>query len=604
MSQLLKGTLAINELVDRKYAVKFFIKSGSAAETYRVKDKHGKTCFLKLLNCAKLHRTQFDQEGNIQEIELLKQVKHPNLVKFRDSGEVIIGLQKFAYLVLGFISGETLADKLAREQTISVYDTRLFISGVLNGLKYLHNQPEPVIHNDITIQNVMLDLSGKLPVPQIIDFGYAKNFHQTTKSFNKEGLNPFYMAGECFNKVYSPQSDLFSVGAMLYHLLFGMPPWFIELPRYQADKGYMEELILEERKRPLKFPDLDTDFELSEHLLNTIKKALNQDVDSRFKTADEFISALNEQHEIEEINNHQPTSEVQTKKTSAAKTVQKTGKGFEGIAGMDSLKEVLYNDVIRALNERELYEQYGLTLPNGMLLYGPPGCGKTFFAEKLAEEVEFNFISVKPSDLASIYVHGQQEKIGQLFKEARKNAPSILFIDELDALMPSREGDLSHSYAESVNEFLAQMTNCAKDGVFVIGATNRPEKIDKAILRTGRMDKIIYLSPPDLKARVAMFQLHLKSRPLDFGLDYDELARLTENYVSSDIEFLVNEAARNALIKRGKISQQVLREVIQKTKPSVSESEILKYGQLRKRLEGTEGDSQQRPGIGFRNTGN
>lgn len=588
MSHPLSGILSKNELVDGKYTVKFFIKAGSATETYRVNDKQGKACLLKVFNYARLHRTQFDKDGSVLEIGFLKQLQHPNLAKYRDSGEFIIGSQKFAYLVLEFISGETLANKLAREQAFSIYEAKFLISGVLNGLKYLHNQPEPVLHNDITIQNIMLDLSGKNSVPRLIDFGYARSFHQSTKAFNKEGLNPFYMAGECFNKIFSPQSDLFSVGAMLYHLLFGMPPWFVELSNYQADRGQLEEVVLKERNKPLDLPDTgaDSSFEMNDQLLNTIKKALHPDVNNRFKDAGEFISALNEQIIVEEINYNESSSKATIKGTNKNDSAKRAGKGFDGIAGMDNLKEILYNDVIRALNEKELYKQYGLTLPNGMLLYGPPGCGKTFFAEKLAEEAEFNFVSVKPSDLASIYVHGQQEKIGQLFKEARENAPSILFIDELDALMPSREGNLSHSYAESVNEFLVQMTNCSKDGVFVIGATNRPEKIDKAILRTGRMDKIIYLPPPDFAARVAMFQLHLKSRPLDFGIDYEELASLTNNYVSSDIEFMVNQASRNALVKRIKISQKVLTEVIQNTKPSVPETEIIKYENLRKSLEG------------------
>lgn len=590
MSQLKKGVFEKNSLVDGKYTVKFLIKAGLAAETYRVKDKSGETCYLKLFNVARLHRTQFNEDGNVLEIEVLRLLEHPNLVKFRDHGEAIIASQKFAYLVVEFISGETLADKMAREETLSVYVAKAFALGVLNGLKYLHNQREPVIHNDITIRNVMLDMSGRVTVPRLIDFGYARGFYQSAQAFNKDGLNPFYMAGECFHKVYSPQSDLFSVGAMLYHLLFGMPPWFVELSRYQASKGKQDEIVLEERKKPLKFPERDAnaDFELNEQLINTIKKALHPDVGNRFKTADEFILALNGQLKIKAINLNQTAVQSRSKTTNKPNATSKPGKGFSGIAGMDNLKEILYNDVIRALNERELYEEYGLTIPNGMLLYGPPGCGKTFFAEKLAEEAEFNFVSVKPSDLASIYVHGQQEKIGQLFKEARENAPSILFIDELDALMPSREGSLSHSYAESVNEFLVQMTNCSKDGVFVIGATNRPEKIDKAILRTGRMDKVIYLPPPDLKARVAMFQLHLKSRPLDFGLDYNELARITKNYMSSDIEFLVNQASRNALVSRTKISQNVLIEVIENTKPSVSESEINKYENLREKLEGVD----------------
>jgi transitional endoplasmic reticulum ATPase len=237
----------------------------------------------------------------------------------------------------------------------------------------------------------------------------------------------------------------------------------------------------------------------------------------------------------------------------------------------------LYDDIISPLKDKDLHEQYRVSVPNGMLLYGPPGCGKTFISRKFAEEVEFNFIEIKPSDLSSIYVHGTQEKIGKVFDEARENAPTIIFIDELDAILPNREGNLSHSYASEVNEFLAQMTECHEDGIFIIAATNRPEKIDPAILRTGRLDKIIYLPPPDFEARLEMFKLHLQDRPLSDSINYEELSVRTENYVSSDINFLVNEAARNSLKQRVKINQDIILKAITNFPPSISINQIKKY---------------------------
>lgn len=592
-----KNVFPKGSLIGGKYSVQFFLHAGATAETYRVKNVQGKIFLLKLFNYAKLNRYQFTNEGEIHEIKLLKKLRHPNLAEYKDSGDLIIDGQRFAYLVLDFISGETLAERLKRETVVDQYSAVRIVTGILNGLKQLHNLPVPVIHNAVCLQNVMLDLSGPVEITKLIGFGCSQALTASRNYTSREGINPYYLAGECFNNVYTPQSDLFAAGALLYHLLFGLPPWFIEIPKFKSDKITIEHLILEERNKPLKYLSLEdeTGHEIDRKLFKIIKKALHANVDARFRTADEFLRALN--GEIEDID----TRTVRlTEKHSATKETNpnKKGKGFGQIAGMDELKNTLYQDVIRALNERELYEEYGLTIPNGMLLYGPPGCGKTFFSEKFAEEVGFNFISIKPSDLASIYVHGQQEKIGQLFTEARENAPTIIFIDELDALMPSREQNLSHSYAESVNEFLAQMTNCSKDGVFLIGATNRPDKLDPAILRTGRIDKIIYLPPPDFKARVAMFKLHLERRPLDFGIDYEELAHLTEHYVSSDIEFLVNEAARNALVRKSKISQLTLTAVISQSKPSVALSEIKKYEAMKRKLERAD-DRDERPTIGF-----
>ncbi len=182
---------------------------------------------------------------------------------------------------------------------------------------------------------------------------------------------------------------------------------------------------------------------------------------------------------------------------------------------------------------------------------------------------------------ASIYVHGTQEKIAHVFNEAEAKAPTIIFIDEVDAILPNREGDLSQSYASEVNEFLAQMTECHQRGIFIIAATNRPERLDPAILRTGRMDKVIYLPPPDLQARKEMFTLHLKDRPTERDIDIDGLADLTNYYVASDIKFLVNEASRNALKERTRIKQQHLEGVIKKNSPSISGRQLKKYEAFR-----------------------
>jgi transitional endoplasmic reticulum ATPase len=235
-----------------------------------------------------------------------------------------------------------------------------------------------------------------------------------------------------------------------------------------------------------------------------------------------------------------------------------------------------------------------------MLLYGPPGCGKTFIAERFSEEVGFNMLQLKPSDIKSKYINATEEKISGIFKEAAKNAPTIIFIDEFDAVAPSRERDLHQMEASSVNELLAQMTNCSEKGIFVIAASNRPEKIDPAILRTGRIDRIIYLSPPDYDARVSMFKLYFKNRPVDLGVNYDALAAATDNYVSSDIKFIIDEASRVALQQRDRITQSIIENVLQNTKPSISEEEISKYELLKEKIEhkGNTKESEKRS-IGF-----
>jgi transitional endoplasmic reticulum ATPase len=601
MNKIQPSSLSKGFLLDGKYTVLFFIKKGSNAETYRVRGKDGKLYFLKLFNVTQTHHSAFDTEGNLLEIEFLKRCKHPNIAGYKDSGETIIENRKFFYLAEEFIVGETLAEQIIREPISTVYDIRQILSGVLNGLNYLHSLPEPVIHNEITPQNIMLDLSGKTPQAKIIDFGYARSFYQSSKTYSKDGLNLHYTASECITAgTFSPQSDLFSAGAVMYCLLFGMPPWNRIVSDYDATRSNEKELILEERKKPLLFPDVAgkvVDFDDS--ILNIIQKALQNNSEKRFQSAKEFLDALNGKIEIKvdtpnvemphaspvqnEIHNYRP---------------DKKG-GFAAIAGMQQLKEQMKTDVIDVIENPEEYRRHNLGLPNGMLLYGPPGCGKTFFAECFAKETGYNFIKVVTSDIASIYIHGTQEKIGKIFKEAREKAPTILYFDELDAMVRSRESSHNQSLSSEVNEFLSQLDNIGDSGVFVIGSTNQPDMIDKAVLRAGRLEKWFYISPPDFEARKAMFELYLKDRPLDFGIDYDRLARLTENYVSSDIKLLIDEASRKTIRDKTKrISMETLEFVIRNQKPTISLAELKKHEAMKKIMEG-ESITPERRKIGF-----
>ena len=183
------------------YIITFQVKEGDYAETYRVKDADGKNRFLKLINCAKLHRTQFDANGNILEVQIAKTLNHPNVVKYHDNGEVVLDGRKFAYIVFDYISGETASQYIAREGSLSVYDAKTIVLGILNGIKFLHTQQEPIMHNDLTIQNIMLDMSKGTNVPRIIDFGYARYLSQGSSSFNKNGLSPFYLAPEALKLI-------------------------------------------------------------------------------------------------------------------------------------------------------------------------------------------------------------------------------------------------------------------------------------------------------------------------------------------------------------------------------------------------------------------
>jgi transitional endoplasmic reticulum ATPase len=190
---------------------------------------------------------------------------------------------------------------------------------------------------------------------------------------------------------------------------------------------------------------------------------------------------------------------------------------------------------------------------------------------------------IKSSDLASSYVHGSQEKIRQLFDQAEQNAPIVVCFDEFDALVPDRSWNNVSS--EEVNEFLSQMNNCSKRGIFIVATSNRPDKIDPAVLRTGRIDKMVYVPLPDYEARKEMFALYLKDRPKEDGIDVEELASMTEGYIASDIAYIVNDAAMVAAYTRTKISKEVLLSSVTATRPSVRSESIKQYDDIRRKME-------------------
>ena len=225
---------------------------------------------------------------------------------------------------------------------------------------------------------------------------------------------------------------------------------------------------------------------------------------------------------------------------------------------MHALKELLRREVVAPVRDPEPYRRYGLSIPNGILLYGPPGCGKTYIARQLAEELGYYFVEIIPSELASPFIHQSVMRIRELFDNAAEQAPAIIFIDEFEALVPSRSelGGHQQHKAEEVNEFLAHLNGCSEKNVFVIAATNQPDKIDPAVRRTGRLDKLIYVGPPDVEARKEMLALHLEGRPVAADFEIGSIAEALQGYSASDIRFLVDEAARAALKDRQDIGRE------------------------------------------------
>ena len=226
---------------------------------------------------------------------------------------------------------------------------------------------------------------------------------------------------------------------------------------------------------------------------------------------------------------------------------------WSDVGGLQEVKKKLKEAVEYPLKYREVFEKMGIEPPKGVLLYGPPGTGKTLLAKAVATESEANFIAIKGPEVLSKWVGESERAIREVFQKARQSAPTVIFIDEIDAIAPNRGlyGD-SHVTDRIVNQLLTEMDGISElRDVVIIAATNRPDIIDPSLLRPGRFDRILYVPPPDKEARKEIFKVHLKGVPLDKDVDLDKLAEMTENYSGADIMALVREAVYKALEENG-----------------------------------------------------
>jgi len=253
-----------------------------------------------------------------------------------------------------------------------------------------------------------------------------------------------------------------------------------------------------------------------------------------------------------------------------------TGLTLADVAGLDEVKKRLEAAFLAPMRNPELRKLYGKSLRGGLLLYGPPGCGKTFIARAVAGELGARFITVSFADLIDMFVGRSERNIHELFEVARRNAPCVVFLDEVDAIGQKRSQLRNTPMRSAVNQLLLELDDVASDntGVFLLAATNHPWDVDSALRRPGRFDRTLLVLPPDGPAREGVFRYHLRDRPVA-GIDLARLSRLTDGYSGADIAHICETAAEQALldsVQRGEarlIGQADLEAAVGEVKPSL-----------------------------------
>lgn len=238
----------------------------------------------------------------------------------------------------------------------------------------------------------------------------------------------------------------------------------------------------------------------------------------------------------------------ETEEEIDSRFLQKPNVNFSHVGGMEAVKKEIELKIIKPLLHPELYKAYGKKVGGGILLYGPPGCGKTFIAKATAGQVNAKFISVGLNDILDMWIGNSEKNLHEIFELARNNTPCVLFIDEIDALGASRSDMKQSSGRHLINQFLQELDgiDSTNDGVLIIGATNTPWNLDPAFRRPGRFDRIVFVPPPDITTRESILRLKLNNKPTG-TIDLQSIAKKAENYSGADIDAIIDIAIEQKL---------------------------------------------------------
>lgn len=559
-------------------------------EVYEAQDINGEKFFLTVYAVDDMPKAM--NASPIAEFEYTHKTQNDIFETFVNNDEGVVDGKHIAWMTTRYFDHVTLRDMIEKGEMEHDDKIRLF-KEIMVGLKELEYLTDGGGHFGLTPDNVLVskDEKGEYSF-YLVGLEYVASSSTGAPTFDMKTLNMCFRAPETSLGRFTQATMIYSLAMIMAYTFQGSYPFSI------SEGDDWDDIKMHIRK--------DAPVLKMEDGMNTVLcKALNPKMNNRYKNIDDFGKAITPVLGID----------VPQVFTSGTCIVEETGeikkgeKGLSAVAGLDDLKKTLRRDFVDIVSHISMAREFAITPPN-YLFYGPPGTGKTFISMKLAEECGMECKVVSPADLASIYIHGTQEQIKNVFEEAEKRAKAnkkgyIIIFDEFDAFCPKRTGDNEDRQGGEVAEFLTQLNTCTQKNVYCIGTTNCLDRIDKAIVRHGRIDSVVYIGLPDKDARRELFKLELEKRPYDTNLDMERLALLTDKYTGSDITHIVEESARISFeesIHGGngqivKIGQKLLEQVIARTRPSVTESELKRYEQTRDEFLNNKGGKQRR--IGF-----
>ena len=593
----------------------------SFREVYRARDKNNKEVFLLIYNLAELPICYANSE--IKEFDAIPLLQDTLCSSYITGGKYNCDDKSYQWVVCEAIPGMLLDEYInsdykpeeQRQRTIN-----MFLRFIDQICKVNCKLPNLIINNiNPSVLWISTDNNGNenLTIIDLSCISYASSEKRKTINFDTNTLSPIYRAPETILGYFNHKTDVFSLGVLLTTLLQGIHPWKIDR---DTSMTVLEFAKIVRNKTP------HIDDSLDKHLQSIIRKAISAKPSERYKNVMELKKDLagyinteltrdceNSENEVpyrspENVNrDFLDYKQDPPQLRIGLKFERIKGSGFKAVAGMNDLKRKLTRNFIDIIQNDKLAKTFNIKPPNGILLWGPPGTGKTFISTHLVEETNMYYCLIRPSDLANIYLHGSQQLIANVFKQGEKIAQKnkcgvILIFDEFDSIVPKRSINDDNRQANEVAEFLTRLNNCAEKNIYVIATTNRIEAIDPAITRKGRMDEIIYVGLPDDESRKHLIELGLERRPHE-KIDTQKIVDFTKGFTSSDITYIIDECARISFAESLKtnqiiqINQSILEQTIKRSIPSVSEYEMRKYEETFETYRNH--SKEKRPRIGF-----